>query len=809
MGNLGMYKLGTIKWLLIIILLVMFNPSICSAIIFKGVNYTAWEPNALLTPESDASLAKAYNDGCNWIAICVWWFQDNINSTIIEPDYSLYSATPESLVHAIQHCHELGMKVMLKPMVDCRDGTWRGQINPSTGWFTAYQNFINFWADIAQDNNVELFCVGCELENTVSWSASWRAVVQNVRTHYSSPLTYAANHDSQQNVSWWDELSYIGIDAYYSLTASNDPNLDELKAAWNSWADAIESWRNTNWPSMDVIFTEVGYQSVDGTNQTPWWTDPAGSTIDMQEQADCYEALLSQCRMRNWWRGVFWWNWETNPEAGTPADPYSTPQNKLAELILRNYYITDHTFLIARLGDIDSGLTSPQGDYRWLDVNDQVYSESYRTNYNYTQANVWVQHTTNSSILQGMLIASNLKPNFAYQLKLVGTPEALSNEPIGFTGRWWQEEWNGKPVGSGGAWINGQNLNNKGNGSSPNPNDQVYLARKNIADPTSPTGKKYQYTAYLLFDYFFTDENGSAALNFEANSCYHVLFKTTQGGRTSLDGPLKTTTFDPNVSSLGYEIDYPQSTVSIFGEWERLPVGGLFLPEASYDATFLLTEESFHGTGDDRYDGGWAAAMGGPAEFNIDNGSDLLFFDDFNDGDYSGWSIVDEGTNNAPSSWSAASGVMVQSSNIFSYPTDASNIKRVGTYAYYAGGVGWLDYKLSLRIRSQDDDDIGVMFRYQDNNNYYRFSWDKQYGYRRLVKKQGGVFTLLASDAVAYVINQTYQLQIIAQGNLLQVSVDGTSVFSVTDTGLSSGSIALYNWGNKGSYFDNVVVEHP
>jgi len=41
----------------------------------------------------------------------------------------------------------------------------------------------------------------------------------------------------------------------------------------------------------------------------------------------------------------------------------------------------------------------------------------------------------------------------------------------------------------------------------------------------------------------------------------------------------------------------------------------------------------------------------------------------------------------------------------------------------------------------------------------------------------------------------------------LQVSIDGSSVFSVNDSSLSSGTIALYNWGNMGSYFDDIVVE--
>ena len=55
--------------------------------------------------------------------------------------------------------------------------------------------------------------------------------------------------------------------------------------------------------------------------------------------------------------------------------------------------------------------------------------------------------------------------------------------------------------------------------------------------------------------------------------------------------------------------DFPPRTVTIFGEWERLPVGGVF-PEIGDDfvAQLILTEESFHGSGD-QYEGGWAAAM--------------------------------------------------------------------------------------------------------------------------------------------------------------------------------------------------------
>ena len=251
----------------------------------------------------------------------------------------------------------------------------------------------------------------------------------------------------------------------------------------------------------------------------------------------------------------------------------------------------------------------PPGDYRWRDVADQLYSQGYRASYNYTQATVKITYDAVGISLRGTLEATNLKPNFAYQLKLAGSPGTTANEGIGLAGRWWQEEWNGS------AWSSGQNLNNKGDGSSPSPNDTTYFQRRDIVNTTSPTGLQYRYTGYLVFDYFITDENGNAVLNFETNSSYHVLWKTSQRSATLSDGPVKSRSFDP-YPSLAYDTDYPPQTVNIFGEWERLPVGGVHLQVGDYLAQIILTEESFHGSGG-TYAGNWAAAMGGQIDFSL------------------------------------------------------------------------------------------------------------------------------------------------------------------------------------------------
>jgi hypothetical protein len=70
-----------------------------------------------------------------------------------------------------------------------------------------------------------------------------------------------------------------------------------------------------------------------------------------------------------------------------------------------------------------------------------------------------------------------------------------------------------------------------------------------------------------------------------------------------------------------------------------------------------------------------------------------------------------------------------------------------------------------------------------------------------------GDFATLAEDAVPYVPGRNYEIRIIVQGARLQIAIDGQNIFSVTDSTFSGGTIALYSRWNKGSVFDNILVQ--
>jgi hypothetical protein len=198
---------------------------------FKGVSYVAWTPDEYTYPSSDASLYRLKTTGANYVALLVTQYMDSGTSNTI---YADPSKTPndDAVVHAISDIHSYGMKVLLKPYVDCKDGTWRGVIDPSDKemWFSSYSNFINHYAEIAQNNGVELLCVGTEFKSLSgsAYQSNWSDVISVVRSIYTGPITYAANWDEYKNVSFWDLVNYAGIDAYFPLSDLQSPSVDDL-----------------------------------------------------------------------------------------------------------------------------------------------------------------------------------------------------------------------------------------------------------------------------------------------------------------------------------------------------------------------------------------------------------------------------------------------------------------------------------------------------------------------------------------------------------------------------------------------------
>ncbi len=310
----------------------------------KGISFAAWWRDLYSSPAADQALEELAATGATWISLIVTCYQETVSSTQIQCLTDSRTPTDADLIHAIQQAKSLGLKVMLKPHVDLNNDPthWRGDINFGSdeaawsAWFASYQNFIVHYAQLAQAHGVDQFCVGTELQGTTHREIQWRQIIAAVRAVYSGPLVYAANPPSEYTtIQFWDALDLIGVDAYFPLTNKTDPTLEELIAGWQAPLAQLEAL-SQQW-GKPVVFTEVGYRSVDGANMAPWdWSSPG--PVDLQEQADCYQALVTVVQNRSWIQGFFIWVWYTDPDQGGPTDTSYTPHAKPAEAILRCFF---------------------------------------------------------------------------------------------------------------------------------------------------------------------------------------------------------------------------------------------------------------------------------------------------------------------------------------------------------------------------------------------------------------------------------------------------------------------------------------
>jgi hypothetical protein len=297
----------------------------------RGMTLWAWWPDAYATATSDAAISQMASDGARWVVLVPEWFQATPTSSTFAPT-STFTPTDASIVHAVQTAKRLGMKVMLKPQIDVSDGiSWRGQIQPANldQWFATYGQFLGHYAALAASASVDQLAVGTELEGVSGQTARWQSLISVTRHTFHGTLTYAALYFEYQNISFWNALDFIGVDAYWPLATVPTTDVPTLVAAWAPIVSQLSA-TSAHW-GKPILFTEAGYASQVGTT-----TDPSSWSLSTTpaplEQAAAYQALLTALSPQPWFAGVDWWAWRVT----NLTDPLDfTPQGKPAEQVLQ------------------------------------------------------------------------------------------------------------------------------------------------------------------------------------------------------------------------------------------------------------------------------------------------------------------------------------------------------------------------------------------------------------------------------------------------------------------------------------------
>lgn len=281
----------------------------------------------------------------DWITVIPYGFTrtDRPSVTYNVKDWQWWGERPIGIRTTIQLAKKAGIHVMLKPQIWV-PRSWTGKLdfddNDWKKWEEDYEKFILQMTKIAQEEGVGLFCIGTEFEiHAVKRPQFWRNLIKKIRSQYSGKLTYAANWDNFEKNTFWDDLDYIGVNAYFPLVKEKTPSISALKKSWKKPMSKIQKLYCQY--EKPILFTEFGYLSVDGCAYNTWELEAQLKTLPRNDEAqmNALEALFDTFWQQEWWAGGFLWKWYPDEKSheGNYNKDY-TPQGKLAEKCVTKWY---------------------------------------------------------------------------------------------------------------------------------------------------------------------------------------------------------------------------------------------------------------------------------------------------------------------------------------------------------------------------------------------------------------------------------------------------------------------------------------
>lgn len=298
-----------------------------------------------MTPEAEYSMERLAENGLNWICFPVNCYQETFYSLTVFAMFGR-TQTDEEVRFAVRKAKSLGLKVCLKPMVDCLDRSWRARINfPTendsywTKWFASYTRFMLHYAAIAEQEGCDMLCTGCEMVGMDTQSAHCKKLISDVRKVFRGLIMHNINHGDELRFSWLSEVDVIGISGYYPVTEPDDSSAACMRRKWPEHRERLRACAERY--GKPVMFAEIGVRNEHGCTMYPWdFRNRPEMPADEQEQADFYETAMEAMWDEPYFEGFFWWDWKSviGPEELAHENRDFTVYGKLAEQVLRKWY---------------------------------------------------------------------------------------------------------------------------------------------------------------------------------------------------------------------------------------------------------------------------------------------------------------------------------------------------------------------------------------------------------------------------------------------------------------------------------------
>lgn len=293
-----------------------------------GITFGYHARNGYLgSPEVREQIDRIAEVGFDWLCLVVTVFQETFASTRQYRDFA-FTPGDDEILSLIAHARRRGLKVQLRPMLECLDGTQRIHINfprereiipgrPITHWARWFESFIartRHYARIAEATGCEAYGLDSELDYTVDRQEQWLEVVATARAAFSGHLTtshtwrvdFLSELKSRPD-HWFRSLDSLGCSFYAPLADGPGASVAAMRERARP---ELEKCREiAALLGKPFYFGEIGCCSTQGAAAKPWgWDNPGG--YDGEEQARYAEAVLELFAPEPWWGGFYWWKWD-------------------------------------------------------------------------------------------------------------------------------------------------------------------------------------------------------------------------------------------------------------------------------------------------------------------------------------------------------------------------------------------------------------------------------------------------------------------------------------------------------------------
>jgi hypothetical protein len=279
------------------------------------------QSDAVVEAKARRLINYAISLNANSIAISFPFYTYGITSDQVYADPGT-TPTPRQIADFLTVANQSHIRVTIRPilnedvLVAQNPLAWRGSIQPESvsAWFQSYQQLLMPYAVAAQQGHAATFVIGTELES-LETEPEWSGLVSEIQSVYTGQLAYDENYtefaDGDQDLP----LPGHNVDAYPGFDLPDDASISALTQAWESWIGA-----HREVVIQQMLLSEVGIAAVPGAYQSPGaWIGTVNAPIDVQVQANWYQAVCNAVAAENVGGGIYWWEINFDADPANPA----------------------------------------------------------------------------------------------------------------------------------------------------------------------------------------------------------------------------------------------------------------------------------------------------------------------------------------------------------------------------------------------------------------------------------------------------------------------------------------------------------